>query len=150
MKKQITPFVFFILIFTLPALAEEVVAPGEYQAIYKQGNAPLEAKTKVRIYKSTDSYNFTSIRTGQTWTLPFKSLRGSEVGTKGIWLYWFDQSDSTLNAYFEVANNGAGSLASDINLVVQDAHKGGITTQEESTYKNRYENYRQEALRDAK
>jgi len=55
-----------------------------------------------------------------------------------------------INAYFEVANNGAGSLASDINLVVQDAHKGGITTQEESTYKNRYENYRQEALRDAK
>lgn len=117
----------------------------EYQGVYKSGNAPLKEKTKVRIFRSGDAYFFAHREESGSWSVQLESTRGAQATEKGIWFYWFDATDNTLNAYFEVSQNPQ-QLVSEINAAVTEFNN----KMSDTAYKQRYEEYRQKALQESK
>lgn len=117
-------------------------APVEYKGIYKKGDAPLKKKTKVRIVRAGDFFEFIP-KSGETWALSVKSIRGTNAVEKGIWIYWFSEAGDTLTAYIETKDNLI--LKDDINAAVEEANRDPNVE-----YRARYETYKSKALEEAK
>ncbi|MBX7148415.1 hypothetical protein K1X76_04965 [bacterium] len=123
----------------------------EYSATYKQGNAPFAKDTKVHIIKDNQGYQFIPLGNGQAWNIQLSDLRGAVANEKGVWIYWFDPSQNTLNAFFETKDRQT-MLADEMSVSIKDfqTKKAPMTQDEIDSYKNRYETYKEEALKQSR
>ncbi|HBF12533.1 MAG TPA: hypothetical protein DDW49_03955, partial [Deltaproteobacteria bacterium] len=86
---------------------------------------------------------------GDIWNLPLSSLRGAIAATEGVWIYWFDSNQATLNAFIKMDKDVAG-LVNEINTVVSTANQKPMTDTEAEKYKDTFQKYQEEALKTAK
>lgn len=131
----------FLALFALPALAQD------YLATYRQGDAPLKRKATVRVQRVDQVIEFAHLNrsSGGVWSLPLAKLRGAQKSAGGVWLYWFDDAGQTKNAYFRTEADSEG-LAGLINQALKDYYGAGG---DGSDYRQRFESYKERALREA-
>ena len=101
--KTIYTFIFcFLSFFSTPVNAQ---TPTGSEGIYRSGTAPLNDKAKVSFVKVGTTYEIIPNEpTAQPWRVSFERIRGAVATEKGLWFYWFDETNNVLNAYFEMPN----------------------------------------------
>lgn len=122
-------------------------AVGAISGVYKTGNAPLNPKAKVTITQVANSIEITPLKGGEVWKLPFNIVRGVRAEDKTLWLYWFDSSDNTLTAQFQMDQLATG-FANTVNTAIVDFHKG--PSQMSLEQQQRYEQYKEQAIKESK
>src|SRR3989338_3079588 len=144
MKKGI---LFFMFLFFMAGLS---MAETEYRGSYESGQGPFKPKTPVKIMRVEEEYRIASLKSGgDIWNLPLSSLRGAIAATEGVWIYWFDGNEATLNAFIKMDKDVA-SLVNEINTVVSTANQKPMTDAEAEKYKDTFQKYQEEALKTAK
>lgn len=127
--------------------ANAVAQNSGYSGVYKQGLAPLKKNARVHFVKVDDGYEVQGMgNSSGVWSLPLKSIRGAQVSSNGLWLYWFDDQDNTLHGFFKMDAAAGQQLASELNGNIQDYYSASKRLEE---YKDRYEAYKEEALKQA-
>ena len=139
-------FIAILCLFFSPVLQAQV---GGYEVSYETGQAPFKANTHLKISKNADAYLFVPAQ-GDAWSLPIKSLRGAILTAKGVWIYWFDDSGNTNNAFFEMTDS-ASVLAGDLNQSIASYYNNAPGSSASSDkLKATYEAYKEQALRESK
>jgi carboxylesterase type B len=146
--KTIVYMAFFI--FILNAIPTHAQTSISFEGVYMQGSGPFNKKTKVMIQRNGENYDFTPIGSsgGMAWSVPISTIRGAQSSDTGLWFYWFDASDNTLDCYIKMSQH-ASELAQEITAAVTQPRQGqGQTmgTGDIDQYKARYEAYRQQAI----
>lgn len=144
MKKR---FLFLLLILCFASVSALQAQVHDYTGTYRSGNAPFKEKTKVRITRTDQGYDFVPQTAGNPWSVAVQTIRGAQAGDKGLWFYWFE-GDNTLNAFFEVEGGGASALASQIMQDVTNYNQAPIREDEEA--KARYDAYFEKAMRESR
>lgn len=159
MKKQsfkpVSTFAFLFFVFTLwshPTLSVKVARAQEaaivpsnaYVATYRQGEAPLRKRAKVKIFKSNASYIFMPTK-GEAWSLSLKNIRGAVEAGTGFWFYWFDANNQTLSSFFKMGSEKS-ALVSEINSAVNNYF---LNPPAQQKYKATFEAYKEKALEES-
>ncbi len=123
---------------------------NEYDTVYKQGSAPFTKGTKIRIAKRDDGYQFFPL-VNQAWTIQMGILRGAVANESGIWVYWFDGTENTLSAFFE-SKDRQFVLADEMNAAIKNYQTTAspVTQEQLDEYRQRYEAYKVEALKQSR
>lgn len=137
----------FIFISSIHHLVYAQDANGNVAGVYKTGNAPFSPKTKVTFAQIGTVIEITPIKGGEVWRLPFNIVRGIRANDKTLWIYWFDSSDNTLTAQFQM-DQLANGFANTVNAAVVNFHKGSSEMTLEQ--QQRYEQYKEQAIKESK
>lgn len=122
-------------------------ASDSVTGVYKTGNAPFSPKTKVTFVQVENSIEISPLKGGEVWKLPFNAVRGLRANDKTLWIYWFDSSDNTLTAQFQM-DQLANGFANTVNAAVVNFHKGPSEMTLEQ--QQRYEQYKEQAIKESK
>lgn len=116
---------------------------------YISGGMPFAQKTKVTIARNGETYAFIP-PSGDSFVVPLKQMRGAVSSVEGIWIYWFDVNGATQTAYFELSNSQA--LVDAITTAIKSANIAGqpMSADELELQRQRYEEYKAKALKEAK
>ena len=147
MKFKIIFHLFFFL-FSFLLIQGSLLAQSDYSGTYIGGYMPFKANASVKLVRQSDAYLIVP-EAGDAWALPLKGLRGAIAIPEGLWLYWFDANDNTLNGYIKMPM--ASMAADDINAVVKSVNQAKGSTQADLDQdKQLFEEYKVKALSEAK
>jgi hypothetical protein len=143
-----TIFQLFVSLLTFLIIQNPLLAQAEYSGVYQAGYMPFKADTSVKLVRQSDAYLIVP-NSGDAWAMPLKGLRGAIAVPGGLWIYWFDSNDNTLNGYIKMST--ASSAADDINAVVKSVNQlKGSTQADLDKNKQIFEDYKVKALSEAK
>lgn len=131
----------FVLLLPFSLLAN---MEGEYIT----GDSPnFKPEDKLGISYNENEYQFLNkSKKNSLMILPLSAIRGAISKPEGVWVYWFDAGGITRNMLLDVKDG----FADEMNEKVKEFNKKPMTAKQLEEYKERYQEYKQEAIEKAK